>query len=260
MADFTINTYVRLLKALKEQDYQFQTFHEFLTAPGKKVIVLRHDVDKRPQNSLRTAKIEHDLGMKGTYNFRIVTQSWDERIIKEISGMGHEIGYHYEELATYKGDMAKACDHFKLNLEKLRELAPVSTITMHGSPRSRYDSRDLWKKYDYKELGILGEPYFDLDFSDVLYLTDTGRRWDGYKISVRDKVENPQKKKLEERGHFIRSTNDLIKAIREKALPNQVMITIHPQRWHSSGVHWLTQLVSQNTKNAVKGILIKLRR
>ena len=59
---------------------------------------------------------------------------------------------------------------------------------MHGSPRSPWDSKDLWKHYDYRDFGIIGEPYFDIDFSEVLYLTDTGRRWDGNKVSVRDKV------------------------------------------------------------------------
>ena len=46
----------------------------------------------------------------------------------------------------------------------------------------------MWKKYDYRELGIIAEPYFDLDFSKVLYLTDTGRRWDGEGVSIRDKI------------------------------------------------------------------------
>ncbi len=61
---------------------------------------------------------------------------------------------------------------------------------MHGSPVSKWDSRLIWKKYDYKKLGIIGEPYFDVDFSKVLYLTDTGRRWDGEKVSIRDKIDN----------------------------------------------------------------------
>lgn len=67
------------------------------------------------------------------------------------------------------------------------------SICMHGSPMSPYDSRDLWKQYNYKDFGIIGKPYFDIDFSKVLYLTDTGRRWDGEKVSVRDKeMDNGQ--------------------------------------------------------------------
>ena len=65
---------------------------------------------------------------------------------------------------------------------------------MHGSPLSKFDNRKLWEKYDYKEYGIIGEPYFDVDFSGVLYFTDTVRRWDGFDFSVRDKVSSPKMK------------------------------------------------------------------
>ena len=34
---------------------------------------------------------------------------------------------------------------------------------------------------------IVCEPYFDIDVSDVLYLTDTGRRWDGERSNIRDR-------------------------------------------------------------------------
>ncbi len=212
MPDFTIHKYTQLLNALIEKGYHFQTFHEFLTEPIPKCIVLRHDVDRRPQNSLTTARIEHKLGLKGTYNFRAVPQSWNEGIIKEISSLGHEIGYHYEELSTHKGDHERAIDDFKMNLEKLRQLVPVSTITMHGSPTSKHDSRDLWKNFNYKDLGLAGEPYFDMDFSKVLYLTDTGRKWDGSKVSIRDKVNTALMDELNEKGYYIHSTDDIIKA------------------------------------------------
>ena len=258
MPDFTVHKYTQLLNALIDQGYHFQTFSEYLTKPLSRTIVLRHDVDKRPQNSLTTARIEHEHGIKGVYNFRVVSCSWDEEIIKEISSLGHEIGYHYENLSIHKGNHEKAIEDFKLNLEKLRKLVQVSTITMHGSPKSKHDSRDLWKKNKYKDLGLIGEPYYDVDFSKVLYLTDTGRRWDGSKVSIRDKVNPEMNNELEEKGYSIHSTNDIIKAAKENALPDSIMFTIHPQRWHSRRILWLSELVSQNAKNIVKRILLGL--
>jgi hypothetical protein len=68
MADFTVTKYIQLLNALIGQDYHFQTFHEFMTDPAPPCIILRHDVDKRPGNSLTLAKIEAGLGVKGVYN------------------------------------------------------------------------------------------------------------------------------------------------------------------------------------------------
>ena len=119
--------------------------------------------------------------------FRIVPQSNEPNIIREIQTLGHEIGYHYEDLTLCKGNPDKAIKSFERNLNYFRQFGPVKTICMHGSPLSRFDNRKLWEKYNYRDFGITGEPYFDIDFAKVLYLTDTGRRWDGEKMSIRDK-------------------------------------------------------------------------
>ncbi len=82
---------------------------------------------------------------------------------------------------------------------------------MLGSQRSKYDNKDIRKKYDYGELGIIGEPYLNIYFKDVFYLTDTGRYWDGYKVSIRDKASNKQKK-WEEQELVFHPTQDTINA------------------------------------------------
>ena len=243
--DFTIKQYKKLLVALKSSGYSFQTFEEFLNEPMKKVIVLRHDVDLLPKNSLRFAKIQKDFGIKGTYYFRAVPESWDEEIILKIAELGHEIGYHYENLTTCKGNYPEAIKDFETNLINLRKLAPVSTACMHGSPMSKYDSKDLWKDYNYRDFGIKRTPYFDVDFDKVFYLTDTGRRWDGHNVSVRDKVEGSFK----ENYH---STSEIIKALEISKQPNQIMITFHPQRWHDDTLLWMKEYVLQNIKNFIK--------
>tara|TARA_Y100001954_G_C15780069_1_gene589310 strand:+ start:531 stop:1283 length:753 start_codon:yes stop_codon:yes gene_type:complete len=243
--DFTLKKYKELLKVLIKNKYNFQTFDHFIRIPKNKTIVLRHDVDLMPENSLRFAKIQHEYGIKGVYYFRAVKESWDERIIKEIHEMGHEIGYHYENLTFCKGKYEQAIIDFEDNLTKLRRLAPVSTICMHGSPMSKYDSKDLWKRYDYKNFGIIGEPYFDTDFNNVFYLTDTGRRWDGDRVSVRDKVNSIYKLSFS-------TTNDVIQSIIKKELPNRLMFTFHPQRWHDNYFNWTKELLYQNFKNQVK--------
>ena len=152
--DFTLIKYQELLVALKKSGVSFR---------------LRHDVDMLPQNSLQTAQIENALGLSSTYYFRMVPESYNEDAIKSISRLGHEIGYHYESLTTCNGDMEAAYNDFCKNLEKLRTLVPISSICMHGSPRSKWDSRDLWNHYDYHVLGIDYEPYFDTDFATTLY-------------------------------------------------------------------------------------------
>lgn len=245
MIDFTMEKYLSLLHTLYYQNYSFQTFAGFLSEPQPKSIILRHDVDLRPEHSLQFARLQHSMGISGVYYFRAVPESWDEGIIREIADLGHEIGYHYECLTTCRGNVGLAIRDFEDNLSRLRALVPVSTICMHGSPMSKYDSKDLWKGCSYREYGIVGEPYFDVDFSRVAYLTDTGRRWDGENVSVRDKVTSAF-------THPFKRTNDIIAAAGKGLLPSQVMFTFHPQRWSSNLPHWGRELLLQRTKNLIK--------
>ena len=260
--DFTVSTYKKLLESLISAGYSFVPFKDYILSKeypnSKSIIILRHDVDRLPQNSLRTALIENSLGIKGTYYFRIVPESYNEEIIREISKLGHEIGYHYEDVdlanQQLKIENSKfesgedllidlSYEIFCKNLNKIKTTADVSTICMHGSPLSKFDNKIIWKKYDYRNLGLIGEPYLDLDWNEFGYLTDTGRRWNGGDVSVRDKVNS---KKL----FGFRSTLDIIKNIDK--LTDRIMITVHPQRWNDNLINWTTELVLQNIKNIIK--------
>lgn len=310
MRDFTLKIYRQLLETLLQTGYGFIRFDEFavssLSADKSQVrdsgsesqmtVIMRHDVDRKPMNALLMAKLEKEIGIKGTYYFRIVPESFDERIIKEIASLGHEIGYHYEEIDTaYRqlkmnneklkigksnGTVGQSNNDtstplsmtidlayklFKVNLAKLREAAEVKTICMHGSPLSPYDNKIIWQKYSYKDLGIIGEPYLDIDWTEFGYLTDTGRRWDGSSVSVRDKVESALQGKrlkasssiLPQRGRRFRITQDIIENV--DVLPEKLMITIHPQRWSDNYLERGKELVLQNLKNVVKKIIVKRR-
>lgn len=226
--DFTLKTYQKLLKNFLAKKYQFLPFALFLEqqqsnstnqqlnrSTNQRQIILRHDVDRLPQNALQTAKIEYELGIKGTYYFRIVPESYNPKIMEQIAALGHEIGYHYEDLDMIlkKNNSLKmklfkeksrdansellisqlidiAYESFLKNLEILRQNFNIKTICMHGSPLSPLDNKLIWTKYDYKKLGILGEPYFDIDWHRFEYYTDTGRRWNSNRSNIRDKVQS----------------------------------------------------------------------
>ncbi|GHT31085.1 hypothetical protein FACS189434_00180 [Bacteroidia bacterium] len=258
MKDFTLKIYEKLLIALKRANYKFITFEQFCEKAGchcgldpqSPFVILRHDVDLKAKNSLETAKIEHELGIKASYYFRIVPQSDKPEIIRQIVALGHEIGYHYEDLSLFKGDEAQAIKHFEEKLQYFRQFYPVKTICMHGSPTSKIDNKDIWKSNDYHDFGIIGEPYFDIDFNQVFYLTDTGRSWDGERFSVRDKVKSSFNL------HF-KATKDIIRAAESGILPDKIMITTHPQRWTNNLCEWLLELLSQSLKNQIKKNIIK---
>ncbi|NMC59427.1 MAG: hypothetical protein GYA51_08615, partial [Candidatus Methanofastidiosa archaeon] len=121
--DFTLKTYKSLLQVIKDSGYAFQTFEDFIRNPKDKVVVLRHDVDLLPQNSFRFAMIQNKLGIQGTYYFRIVPESWDEDIIKEIGGLGHEIGYHYENMDTISSKFGVRSSKSDKNYDEIIDFA-----------------------------------------------------------------------------------------------------------------------------------------
>lgn len=101
--------------------------------------------------------------------------------------------------------------------------------------------------------------------------------WDGWKVSVRDKVVRGRKgdgAKLREgdrvklrRGEVVKervgewpryhSTQDIMRALEQGSFPGRAMITFHPQRWHDRAFPWLKELVWQNLKNQVKRFMIR---
>ncbi len=246
--DFTLAIYKKLLNTFISQGYSFITFEDACSGrTPEKFIILRHDVDDLPQQSLLKAGIEKELNIRSTYYFRIVRESNHPDIITKIASLGHEIGYHYEDLSLANGDFQKAIQLFENNLAYFRKFYPVKTICMHGSPASVWDNKMIWRDYHYRDYSIIGEPYFDTDFSTTLYLTDTGRRWNGIRVSVRDKVKNPF-----QLAYNYKTTGDIIKAAVNNSLPPKIMITTHPQRWHDELMPWIRELIFQNFKNIIK--------
>jgi hypothetical protein len=299
--DFTLTKYRILLDSLVQQGYSFQTFEEFLSEPAQKAVILRHDVDKRPLNSLVVARIENELNIRASYHFRISQGVFDNETVEQIVLLKHEIGYHYEDLnhavnnsesIHKKNDSSKgflletAFNSFQKNLDSMRKYYPVKVISMHGQPMSKFDNRLIWKYYDYRDEGIICEPYFDIDYSKVLYLTDTGRKWKRDKANLRDrysKIKDPNdavsssfsgwkvipppgsalnmtaRAKKFQSGYSFRSTSDIVRAIKSEKFPLQVIISTHPQRWTGKLIPWLTELVWQNIKNVGKYFLAIIR-
>ena len=257
MFDFTIRTYSDLLKAISSNKYFSQTFEAFIQKENSfvKNVVLRHDVDRLPQNALKLAQIENVIDVKGSYYFRVVPASYDLEIMNKIAGLGHEIGYHYEDVdlviknykLKIKNDQDKeklidlAFESFCNHVEMLRRNFDIKTICMHGSPLSKYDNRLLWSKYQYQDCGVLADAYLGTDFNEVFYLTDAGRSWNNRKVSVRDHVET----------NFdipIRSIHDIFKLIDNGDFPDKLMLNIHAHNWSDNIVDWVKVWGWQNSK------------
>lgn len=220
--DYTVSHYERLLDAALRADREFLTVREYLETqtPPDGHVVLRHDVDRKVENALTLARLEAERGVAATYYFR--TSTFDPEVVTEIADLGHEVGYHYEDLAATRGDRAAAKRRFAENLTEFREVADVKTVCAHGSPLSAQHNPDLWdgRLDELAEYGVLGEAYLSIDVesvSDLQYLSDTGRTWHAELPGV----------------GLVETTSDLIIALGSDSCPN-LYVLAHPSRWTRS--------------------------
>ena len=119
------------------------------TAGDARVLILRHDVDTDPPTALRMAELEHDLGMRGSFYFRLRT--FDDPIVRRLHDLGMDVGYHFEEIATFAKDhrlwsrealvphMPAIADRFVANVSALRDryALPFEIVCSHGDWANR---------------------------------------------------------------------------------------------------------------------------
>jgi sporulation protein YlmC with PRC-barrel domain len=218
---------------------------------------MRHDVERQIKNALKMAEIEESFGIKATYYFRFCKDKSVLEAISKVARLKHEIGYHYEVLDKAKGDFQRAQQMFVEELNYLRKICDINTISMHGNPLTPWLNRDIWKEYDFKNYGILGEAYLSVNFNEVIYLSDTGRSWHPLKYKIKDFP--PDKSTLELSGQKIGTLEDIIFLIKKGPMPN-IYLNIHPDIWSANIFEWSFKLIYQNIRNIGKIIIVKYAR
>lgn len=249
--DFTFKKYQKLCDTITQSGCTALRVKDYLTCGGDNFIIFRHDVDRSPQNALKMAVVESEHGIHSTYYFRNTREVFVPDIIKEIAKLGHEIGYHYEVLDKAKGNIEKASEIFHQELEELRKVADIKTICMHGNPLTPWSNVDLWNEHDFKDFGIIGEPYISIDYNNVMYLSDTGRSWGEY-YNVKDVVLSNGVSKF-------KTTDDIIDAIKARSI-SKACLVVHPNRWNDDRGPWFMELIGQNIKNVGKVAIISYRK
>ena len=252
--DFTLKKYAQLCEAILRLNIPVLNVRDFLQAghPISPSVVLRHDVDRRMDAALRMADLEAKLGISSTYYVRKQSSVFKREAIERLNILGHEVGYHYEVLTKTKGDVKRAIDLFDIELKQFRNIVPISTISMHGSPLSTWNNLDMWTIYDFKKYDIVGDAVLSLDEEDVYYFTDTGRAWDANRYNIRDTMRSLPLTKFPHR------TDDLITFL-QKNTSSPVFINAHPNRWAADMLNWGTTLVFDWIINQAKWLLALMR-
>ena len=96
---FDYKFYSMLLDKFKKNGFSFSYFDNL----NDKCCILRHDIDVSPKLALDMAKLEYKLDVKSTYFFMVRSPFYNifsranDFIVRQIIGMGHNIGLHYDE-------------------------------------------------------------------------------------------------------------------------------------------------------------------
>jgi len=209
ISDYSMKQYRDFLESAKLGKFSIHSFEEYADGQidqEKANLFIRHDVDISLSRTLKMAAIEKELGVSSTYFFRMHAERYTFEqaipIIKKLSDEGFEIGLHYETLSIAKGDKDKALEIFEKEIQRLREIAPISVVAAHG--QKGYKNRDIWETVDKAALKISSA--YDMKWD--MYLSDAGGK----------RLRNKDKKHLLERIH--------------EANPGQIIqILIHPDWW-----------------------------
>jgi len=195
------------------------------------------------------AQMENRLGVRATYYFRADARGvFSAAEIAMIAGLGHEIGYHYEDLSFCKGHRDLALIRFHRNIETLRQLAPCVTVSMHGAPLSRYHNQDLLGEDDFVQASLLGDAVSSVSSFAPYYLTDTGGCWLAGKSNLRDRVGKYWP------AHAVPVNMPAFKGfIAETRQP--LYISTHPERWSATMPGYMSIKMADMAINAVKRVV-----
>jgi hypothetical protein len=235
-----------------------------------RTVVIRHDVDYFPNRALAMAAIEAEKKAAVTYYIRRRFFDSDLDLVRKIAELGHEIGYHYEEVDTHQKapnrQVARdAVGFFIGSLLDLDRLGfPIKTVCAHGNPLTDVDNRqvvhlardpDYIEKlaftYDQEEVKkkisdrLIGDASIDITGDDVdLYIPDTGRF--NPRFNLKDRVDRCPITGLNSLAEFER--------ILQSGKYNRIYMNMHPDRWSGDMATWTFDLLFDSAKNMLKMI------
>ena len=180
---FNLKQYKNLIKKLLNAGLQpSTTWNKKL---NKNSLLIRHDIDFSIEYAYRLAHIESQLKICSTFFFMISTNfynilsSHNQKLIKNISSMGHKVSLHfdptvYEDLKYFK---------YEKNLFENIFGEKVDIVSIH---RPRYFLRN-----NNIKLSGIAQTYQDVFFKKMKYISDSNCR--DVNPQIIKFLENPRK-------------------------------------------------------------------
>lgn len=184
--------YKSVLESFLQHGFQFVCVKDFGTPEiekHQKIICIRHDIDSDIKIAEKMFHIERELGITSTYYFRLSTM--EPALINKIKDYGCEIGYHYEEIASYakkakikdpgeiRRNMPAIRKQFAQNVKKFEKQTDIKleSVASHGdfvNRRLGIPNKELITGRILQGLGIRWEAYdaeegLDFRLADRIY-------------------------------------------------------------------------------------------
>lgn len=276
--DFTFNKYAEIIGAIASSDYEVITIENYILRKElpPKYIIIRHDVDLDPYYQLKFADLENTNNIFTSYYFRYIETIYKEDVITKIKNLGHEVGYHYEVFTKAKGNPEEAILIFREEQDEFAAHWKSKTVCPHGGsfvdnqngyalkdiikllPKllsgktlfSKHVNFDMWDKHSFEDFNIIGDAYRSIDFSDILYLSDTGRSWD-QRYKRLDRVDsniNPH--------YNVKSSDDIIQIIKTGKV-NKIYLLIHFEQWKDNFKDWMGWYAAQVIRRTGKRLIFR---
>lgn len=175
--NFTFQSYSNFLTLLSEEGYKITDYYDW--EKYDKCTILRHDIDFDISQALLMAQTEYRQGIRSTFfvlltsNFYNIHSSTNRRMIKQIQGMGHTIGLHFDEMAYPEdiGNEERIEERIKEELNMLSEIlsTDITVYSYHRPSKAILNS-------DIKICGAINS-YGELFFRKFKYLSDSRMHW-----------------------------------------------------------------------------------
>jgi hypothetical protein len=160
--------------------FQYNQFREFLRRikgtgqtslfrewTGEKVFLIRHDVDFDINLAHELAKVERDEQVSSTFfilttceNYNVLSPR-NQNLLREMDGMGHEIGLHFDP-TLYSSEMEEALEK-ELDILSFAVGREIKSISLHNP--SLHGQYPIFEKYI--------NAYDARMFSDENYISDS---------------------------------------------------------------------------------------
>jgi hypothetical protein len=234
-----LEEFARLIGVALERGYRYlpmiEFYHLFCSRANlaeQRIFLHRHDIDTDPRTARLLFEIEKAHGIRSTYYFRLSTL--DYALMRDIDKYGSEVGYHFEEVATFckrKGiaspERARAAmvDIRRLFLENFTRLErtfgrKIRSVAAHGDFANR-------------RLGITNSELLDAELRYEL-----GIEFDAYDPEIRAARPLRISDTLMPIGYLGMSPFEAV----DRNYP-VISLLIHPR-------HWRTSLLANTRENA----------